>query len=371
MFINFWYCAALGRNLTEKPLRVRMLGQDFALFRDSSGKAHCLHDVCVHRGASLAGGLVKDNCIQCPYHGWLYDNEGNCKHIPTLVETDAKIPARASVDSYPVEEKYGLIFVFLGDIPTEDRPPMLEVNEWDKAGWDQTIQEWELDYPYLRAVENAMDVFHNDLVHPEFMIPDEYQGSRKVELLNFTETDWSTTFTTKLPGNELDENTGMTTIQSNQTSEVSTGHISVSNYFSFVQISKEHRLCLYFFATPLDQGRTRVTLLTTRNFMPGKDQDIKMMKGNEHILMQDVQVVKRIQSGMVPDTNATELLLPEDRGVIGYRKRTRDWTKRGWKIDTVSLAADNSNRVYAIPSPARRTKSNWVTQPIPLVQAIN
>jgi len=344
-----------------------MLGQDFVLFRDASGEVHCLHDVCAHRGASLAGGAVKDGCIQCPYHGWLYDGAGACQHMPTLDGSDGRIPKRARVDSYPTTEKYGLIFAFLGDIPEAERPPMLEVNEWEREGWSHIIQQWELDYPYLRAVENAMDVFHNDLVHPEFMIPDEHQGKREVPLLDFTETDWSTTFKTQLPGNELDEQTGMTTIQGNQTSEVATGHISVSNYFSFIQISKQDRLCLYFYATPLSHSRTCITLLTTRNFMPGKDQDKKMMQGNEHILMQDVRVVSHIQPGPVPDTNVTELLLPEDRGVVGYRQRTKEWTERGWRIDTDALAADGSNRVYAIPSPARRASGNWVIRPVPLI----
>jgi phenylpropionate dioxygenase-like ring-hydroxylating dioxygenase large terminal subunit len=367
MFINFWYCASVGQNLGEEPLRVRMLEQDFVLFRDSDGVAHCLHDVCVHRGASLAGGVVKDNCIQCPYHGWLYDKAGACQHMPTLVGTDGKIPARARVDSYPTAEKYGLIFVFLGDLPEEERPPMLEVNEWEQEGWTHTVQQWELDYPYLRAVENAMDGFHNDLVHPEFMIPDEHQGKRKVEMHEFTETDWNTTFVTQLPGNELDEATGMTTIQGDQTSSVKTGHISVSNYFSFVQISKENRLCLYFYATPISQSRTTITLLTTRNFMSEKEQDKTMMKGNEYILMQDVGVVKDLRPGLAPDSGLTELLLPEDRGVIGYRKRVQEWSERGWRIDIDALAADTSNRAYAIPGPARRESGNWVTHSVPLV----
>ncbi|MGI9308772.1 MAG: Rieske 2Fe-2S domain-containing protein [Gammaproteobacteria bacterium] len=369
MFINFWYCAAIAQYLADNPVRVRMLGLDFVLFRDSSGTANCLHDVCVHRGASLAGGKVENDCIQCPYHGWLYDSEGACQHMPTLAGTDGKIPARARVDSYPTVEKYGLIFVFLGDLPEEERPPMLEVNEWQQEGWDHTIQQWELDYPYLRAVENAMDVFHNDLVHPEFMIPDEHQGSRQVNMLEFTETEWNTTFKTQLPGNELDEQTGMTTIQAGSTSEVFTGHISVSNYFSFVQISAEHRLCLYFYATPLSQSRTRITLLTTRNFMPGADQDKIMEQGNEHVLMQDVGVVKDIRSGPAPDGGATELLLPEDRGVVGYRQRVKEWTAKGWCIDSDLLAADTSNRAYAIPGPARRDSGNWVVRPVPLLAA--
>ena len=83
----------------------------------------------------------------------------------------------------------------------------------------------------------------------------------------------------------------------------------------------------------------------------------------------DVRVVAPINPGPVPDGNVTELLLPEDRGVIGYRQRTREWKARGWQIDTDALAADRSNRAYAIPSPARRETGNWVIEPVPLLPA--
>ena len=58
MFINFWYAAAESKNVTDKPVSVRMLGQDFVLFRDSDGNAHCLSNTCIHRGAALADGVV-------------------------------------------------------------------------------------------------------------------------------------------------------------------------------------------------------------------------------------------------------------------------------------------------------------------------
>ena len=51
MFINFWYVAELSENVADKPVSVRMLGQDFVLFRDSTGDVHCLNNVCTHRGA--------------------------------------------------------------------------------------------------------------------------------------------------------------------------------------------------------------------------------------------------------------------------------------------------------------------------------
>ena len=59
MYINFWYAAERSEKLTaDKPLRVRMLSHEFVLFRDSKGKAHCLSDTCIHRGAALSGGKV-------------------------------------------------------------------------------------------------------------------------------------------------------------------------------------------------------------------------------------------------------------------------------------------------------------------------
>ena len=77
MFINFWYVAEQSENLTEKPIRKKMLGQHFVLFRDESGKARCLSDVCIHRGGSLSAGKLAGNCIQCPYHGWHFDGNAS------------------------------------------------------------------------------------------------------------------------------------------------------------------------------------------------------------------------------------------------------------------------------------------------------
>ena len=93
MFINFWYAAEQSENVTDKPVGVRMLGQDFVLFRDSEGKIHCLSNVCAHRGAALADGELKGDCVQCPYHGWQFNGEGRCTRIPSL-GVDGKIAKR-------------------------------------------------------------------------------------------------------------------------------------------------------------------------------------------------------------------------------------------------------------------------------------
>ncbi|MEO8444455.1 MAG: Rieske 2Fe-2S domain-containing protein, partial [Gammaproteobacteria bacterium] len=114
MFINFWYPAGRGMDITGSPVRRRILAQDFVLWRDAAGQAHCLANTCIHRGGSLADGKVRDGEVQCPYHGWRFAGDGQCTAIPSLGKL-ARIPGRARVDAYPVAEKYGLVFVFLGD----------------------------------------------------------------------------------------------------------------------------------------------------------------------------------------------------------------------------------------------------------------
>ena len=115
MYINFWYPMATSEEVeADKALKVRAIGQDFVVFRDTEGQAHCLSNTCTHRGGSLAGGKIRGDCVQCPYHGWQFDGQGNCKKIPSL-GPDASVPARTRIDAYPVEERYGMVFAFLGD----------------------------------------------------------------------------------------------------------------------------------------------------------------------------------------------------------------------------------------------------------------
>ena len=130
MYINFWCPMATSEELTDKPLKVRALGQDFVVFRGENGEAACVSNTCIHRGGSLSGGKIKGNCIECPYHGWQYDAAGQCRRIPSL-GPKAKIPGRTQIDAYPVQEIYGLIFAFLGDLPEQERPPIIDVAEWD------------------------------------------------------------------------------------------------------------------------------------------------------------------------------------------------------------------------------------------------
>ena len=66
MFINFWYPAGQASAIGRKPVKVRMLGQNFVLFRDTAGSVHCLSNVCLHRCGSLGDGWVRNDRVVCP-----------------------------------------------------------------------------------------------------------------------------------------------------------------------------------------------------------------------------------------------------------------------------------------------------------------
>jgi phenylpropionate dioxygenase-like ring-hydroxylating dioxygenase large terminal subunit len=166
MFINFWYPICTSDDLpADSPLRSELLGLRFVAFRDAEGLAHVLADTCVHRGGSLSKGKVQDGCIACPYHGWRYDGNGHCVGIPSL--RGEKPPARAKVDSYPVQEKYGIVFAFLGDAPEDERPPLYEIGQYDQDGWRKSeVMIVNVPAYYQRSMENGLDPVHNEFVHP-------------------------------------------------------------------------------------------------------------------------------------------------------------------------------------------------------------
>jgi phenylpropionate dioxygenase-like ring-hydroxylating dioxygenase large terminal subunit len=155
-----WHVAARGADVgASVPVGVRMLGEDVVLWRSDEG-VHAWKDLCIHRGAKLSLGKVHDGCLACPYHGWRYNGDGQCVHIPS--QPGLKPPARAATTAYQVREKFGLIWVCLGT-PAAD---VLDFPQWDDASFHKIIcGPYHYDAAAPRAVENFMDPAHFAFVH--------------------------------------------------------------------------------------------------------------------------------------------------------------------------------------------------------------
>jgi len=367
MYINFWYPMATSEELeADKTLKVRALGQDFVVFRDSEGQASCLSNTCTHRGGSLAGGKIKGDCVQCPYHGWQFDAEGNCTKIPSLGK-DASIPGRTRIDAYPVEEKYGMVFAFLGDLAENERPPVLEVKEWDQEGWRPTLQHYEVRGNYERSIENGLDPAHNEFVHDTHGFGGENE-EYKVNDLRLEETPpwgqgfWHTFNAPPLPG-QMKEGRKEAGFM-----DVGTGHHGPNQVWTYIHASPEIWFHQYLFERPVDDQNIHLYLLCMRNGFLEEKNDAYMIERNQYVADQDKVVIEDLRPVLTPDTNTKEFMLPADKVILMYRDKLREWDAKGWRIDTEEVERNQLKVAYAIPGPARKDQKGWVLDSIPLVE---
>ncbi|MEO5665894.1 MAG: aromatic ring-hydroxylating dioxygenase subunit alpha [Nocardioides sp.] len=159
---QFWHPICQSTDVDEKPRRFNLLDDDIVAFRDENGIA-AFRDLCIHRGAALSLGWVREGRLVCPYHGWQYDRTGACVKIPSR-PADAPIPAAAKATVYHAREKYGLVWVAMTE-PAADIP-LFPGDIYDLPEWKSFLsyrETWKTSAS--RAVENFMDFSHFPYVH--------------------------------------------------------------------------------------------------------------------------------------------------------------------------------------------------------------
>jgi phenylpropionate dioxygenase-like ring-hydroxylating dioxygenase large terminal subunit len=366
MYINFWYPMATSEELQDKPLKVRALGQDFVVFRGEDGKAKCLSNTCTHRGGSLSGGKIKGNCIQCPYHGWEFDEEGCVNRIPSL-GPNPKIPSRTRIDAYPVDEKHGLVFAFLGDLSESERPPIIDVREWEQEGWTSTLQTYQVTGNYERSIENGIDPAHNEYVHDThgFSGEDtEYSiGDMRIEERDkWGQGFWHTFQAPPLP----DEAKFADARKDAGDLEAGTGYHGPTQVWTYIHMSKTDWMHQYLIERPIDENTIQIYLLCMRNCYTDSKFDENVKERNQYVADQDKVVIEDLRPVLTPDTNTKEFMLPADKCILLYRESLKEWEANGWRIDQEAVDAAKNRVSYAIPSPARHKQKGWVMDAIPL-----
>ena len=254
MFINFWYPVVRSEDLGTTPQKVRMLAHDFVVFRDQAGKVAVLSDTCIHRGASLSQGKCKeDGTVQCPYHGWRFNAQGVCTRIPSI-GSKTKPPPRARVDSYPVQEKYGIVFAFLGDLPEDQRPPIMPVEEHGTPEWRATVITFDVNYHYERSIENGLDPAHNEYVHTTH----GYQGEREdsytmMELRPFKNNDWGFGFMASFDAPPLKNPIMRRVRPKGGKMEAGSGTYGPNHMWTYINFSEKYSMHQYMFEAPIDE----------------------------------------------------------------------------------------------------------------------
>lgn len=160
---RFWHPLTISERVAEQPRRFTLLGDYVVAFRDENGVA-AFRDICIHRGAALSLGWVRDGKMVCPYHGWQYDRTGACVRIPSRPE-GTSIPTSAKAYRYHVQERYGLVWVAVED-PADPGVPDFPGDIYDQPGWKSFVSYNEVwNTSAARAVENFMDFSHFPYVH--------------------------------------------------------------------------------------------------------------------------------------------------------------------------------------------------------------
>lgn len=163
---RYWQPVALVDELAgERPVRaVRLMGQDFVLFRDEQGQLGMLDRDCPHRGADLAYGRLENGGLRCPFHGWLFDAKGQCLETPAEPVT-SKLCSRIRQSAYSVVERSGIIFAYIG---SGEPPAFPEFDCFVAPGTHTFAFKGLFECNWLQALEVGIDPAHASYLHRFF-----------------------------------------------------------------------------------------------------------------------------------------------------------------------------------------------------------
>jgi phenylpropionate dioxygenase-like ring-hydroxylating dioxygenase large terminal subunit len=162
----YWQPVALAEELkTPRPVKpVRLLGQNFVVFRDQQGRYGMLDRDCPHRGADLAFGRLENGGLRCAFHGWLFDVEGKCLETPAE-PAGSRLCEGIRQGAYPVVEKNGILFAYVG----KNAPPAFpELDCFIAPETHAFAFKGLIECNWLQALEVGIDPAHASFLHRFF-----------------------------------------------------------------------------------------------------------------------------------------------------------------------------------------------------------
>ncbi|KIC40603.1 (2Fe-2S)-binding protein [Ruegeria sp. ANG-R] len=160
---NCWYVAAWSTDVGRELKPETYLGENIVLYRRQDGTPVALEDACPHRKLPLSKGNLKGDLVECGYHGLTFDCSGKCIDSPTQ---RGMTPRRAVVKSYPVVDRYRLLWIWMGDPALADPDLIFPIDNFDDASWGLTDGGvMDIDCHYLWVCDNLLDPSHVAWVH--------------------------------------------------------------------------------------------------------------------------------------------------------------------------------------------------------------
>jgi phenylpropionate dioxygenase-like ring-hydroxylating dioxygenase large terminal subunit len=158
---------ALDPRMAKRPLKaVRVLGQNFILFRDENGQWGLLDRDCPHRGADLAFARHEGDGVRCPFHGWKFDASGQCLETPAEPK-GSTLCTRIKQRSYPVQVRAGVVFGWFGP-EGQTPPPMPKLDAFEAPASHSFAFKGLWHCNWLQSLEVGIDPAHTSYLHRFF-----------------------------------------------------------------------------------------------------------------------------------------------------------------------------------------------------------
>jgi phenylpropionate dioxygenase-like ring-hydroxylating dioxygenase large terminal subunit len=159
---NAWYVAAWEHEVSRALLPMIVLSERIVFFRKQDGSFAALEDACPHRKLPLSMGRLSGDAVECGYHGLTFDGTGQCVHAPG----NQTPPPGARVRAYPVQARYGLLWIWMGDPELADPNNIFEVQHWGDPNWGLNQGDaMRVACDYLYVTDNLLDPSHVAWVH--------------------------------------------------------------------------------------------------------------------------------------------------------------------------------------------------------------
>ena len=335
MLKNFWYGCAFSSAVTQSPTQIKMLNQRFVLYRNQQGKVVALKDQCPHRGAALSGGWLDNDCIRCPYHGWQFSADGNCVDIPAN-SSEVPIPKKAIAQTYPTQEKYGFVWLFYGDLPEAERPPIPDLPEFE----DPTLHHFYLDFQvnthYTRVLENSIDISHLPVVHAN-SFGGGFKENPTIPLYDVVEDGWGISATLAQKSSAKPKGLFKYFVREKSTELISRLSFYPPNITKVESRTNQISIINFAVHLPVDDHTTISKRILFRNFFPHAWADGKFSKYYAKIYAEDSVVSESQVPSVVPDYIASEAHVASDALQIAYRKRRQQYLAMGWGLETTNM----------------------------------
>ncbi len=310
---DYWHPVAFSHEVGSAPAHARLLDMDLVVWRTSQG-VMVARNLCLHRGSELTQGRLDGDELVCAYHGWRYGPDGRCTRIPAQ-PASRRISPTIRLLTYPVQERYGLVWTCLSGEPRRGLPDFPEAEDPGYRWLSLPPLDWNTSA--ARQVDNFLDVSHFPFVHRE-----TFGNAAEPEIpeIPVRTTDYGLTYDYNFNANNPDQspmNGGDTLVW--ETSYHVALPFAVRLWERFPAKGEAYHV-VFNVASPVSARKVRAFFFVCRNF----DFDVpahEIMDWEGKVMNEDKAIVEGQRPEELPLDLSAELHVQSDRMTIAYRRQ--------------------------------------------------